>query len=144
MKAPVLASLLLLSALRVHAAALEVPLVVEEPAGVAQPHARVTSGVPVPDDAADTHWALFDGARELPLQVTPLTMTRPRWILLDFTCALRARASPFSLPVDRHENRAPDENRRPRPRYPLSSGLFLLARATLFSLSARSSMYNKK
>lgn len=64
-------------------AALSIPLTVHEPGGVARTAEPVTSGVPLPPGTQTSGWALFDGNREIPLQITPLRGRVP-WILLDF------------------------------------------------------------
>lgn len=92
--APLLfASLLAVAAAGVRAPAaapLAIPLTVEEPSGVPRVHELVTSGVPVPPAEASGPWALFDGERELPVQVTPLGGRRPAWLLLDFPLDVEA------------------------------------------------------
>ena len=65
------------------ASALEIPLTIEEPAGVARTSEPVTSGVPLPPNTQTTTWALFDGAQQIPVQITRLPGRTP-WILLDF------------------------------------------------------------
>lgn len=65
------------------AAAISLPLSVQEPAGTGRTAEPVTSGVPLPAGTTSTRWALFDGNKEIPLQVTPLRGRVP-WILLDF------------------------------------------------------------
>lgn len=79
-------------------AALEVPLAVEESAGIARHAAPVSSGVCFPRDRlrADQPFSLWDGGTELPLQVTPLVVERDgslRWALLDFQVDLPANAA---------------------------------------------------
>ena len=63
--------------------ALDIPLTIEEPAGVARVDEPVTSGVPLPPNTQTTTWALFDGAQQIPVQITRLPGRTP-WILLDF------------------------------------------------------------
>ena len=65
------------------AAAISLPLSVQEPAGTGRTAEPVTSGVPLPAGTTSTRWALFDGNKEIPLQVTPLRGRVP-WIVLDF------------------------------------------------------------
>jgi hypothetical protein len=64
-------------------AALSIPLSVHEPGAGARTAEPITSGVPLPPGTQTTAWALFDGNREIPLQITPLRGRVP-WILLDF------------------------------------------------------------
>jgi hypothetical protein len=78
------------------APALEIPLTVEEPVGVARRGEPVTSGVCLPRGAcrADQAFALLDGAAEIPLQAAPLVVDRDgslRWVLLDFQADLGAK-----------------------------------------------------
>ncbi len=85
----------LLLAFPAAAAALEIPVSVEEPAGVARRRGPVTSGVPLPRGAcrAGQAFRLFDSGREIPLQTTPLVVTPDgflRWVLLDFQIDLGA------------------------------------------------------
>ena len=68
-------------------------LTVQEPTGtVARVSETVTSGVPLPVGVPRTGWALFDGTKELPLQVTPLK-GRGNWMLLDFQTDVNAGQS---------------------------------------------------
>ena len=85
---PALLGFLLLAA-PAWAQPLSIPLTVQEPAGVARTADPITSGVPLPVGTPMTGWALFDGTRELALQVTPLRGRVP-WILLDFQLDLAA------------------------------------------------------
>ena len=83
-----------LAALR-FAAALEVPLTVEEPAEIARQRAPVCSGVCFPPHTArpTQKFALREGEREIPLQATPLVVDREgylRWLLLDFQLDIAA------------------------------------------------------
>lgn len=64
-------------------AAISLPISVQEPAGTSRTAEPVTSGVPLPAGTQTTRWALFDGNKEIPVQVTPLGGRVP-WILLDF------------------------------------------------------------
>ncbi len=78
--------------------ALEVPLTIEEPTGVARQAAPVSSGVCFPRGTLrpDQQFSLWDGETEVPLQVTPLVVERDdslRWVLLDFQLSLAARES---------------------------------------------------
>jgi len=85
-RAAVLGMALLLAALSPAApatAALSIPLTVQEPGAAARVAEPVTSGVPLPPGTQATSWALFDGSREIPVQVTKLRGRVP-WILLDF------------------------------------------------------------
>ena len=68
---------------------LEIPLVVEEPAGVARAAEPVSAGIPLPwgKFKKDQPFALFTGEREVPVQVLPLVVDENgflRWVLLDF------------------------------------------------------------
>ncbi len=88
----------LLLALPPSSGALEIPLAVEETAGVARRGEPVTSGVPLPRGAfrADQAFALFDGMAEIPLQAHPLVVDRDgslRWVLLDFQADLAAKGT---------------------------------------------------
>lgn len=62
---------------------LDIPLTVAEPTGVSRSGEPVTSGVPLPSGMQTTTWALFDGAAQIPVQITNLPGRTP-WILLDF------------------------------------------------------------
>jgi hypothetical protein len=69
--------------------ALEIPLTIEEPVGVARQGAPISSGVCLPRGQfpATQRFALFDGETAIPLQTTPLVVERDgtlRWVLLDF------------------------------------------------------------
>ena len=69
--------------------ALEIPLVVEEPIGVARYDAPVSSGVCLPrgEFPAGQEFSLLDGNTEVALQTTPLVIEKDgtvRWVLLDF------------------------------------------------------------
>ncbi len=72
------------------------PITVEEPAGVARKAEPVTGGIPLPWGRfkADQPFALFDGAKEVPVQVTPHVVDEKgtaRWILLDFQTDIGAK-----------------------------------------------------
>jgi hypothetical protein len=72
-------------------AAFEVPLTVTEPMNVARHASPVTSGIPLPPgQPLAGPWALFDGSKEIPVQVTPMGGHAP-WILLDFQLDINAR-----------------------------------------------------
>ncbi len=60
-----------------QALALDIPLTLEEPAGVARVDEPVTSGVPLPPNTQTTTWALFDGAQQIPVQITRLPGRTP-------------------------------------------------------------------
>ncbi len=84
----------LLAASATHAKPFELQLTVNEPAGIARTAEPVSGGVPLPAGTfkADQPFALFDGPRELPLQVSPLVVDEKgfvRWILLDFQTDLK-------------------------------------------------------
>jgi len=77
------------------AQALEIPVTVEEPAGVARVAEPVSGGIPLPAGQfkKDQPFALFDGEKEVPVQVLPLVVDEKgflRWILLDFQTDLAA------------------------------------------------------
>lgn len=61
----------------------EITLTVEEPAGVNRISEAVTSGIPLPVGTQTQNWSLFDGTRQIPVQVTRLPGRTP-WMLLDF------------------------------------------------------------
>ncbi|MFW6157725.1 MAG: hypothetical protein ACOC8E_00035 [Planctomycetota bacterium] len=76
------------------AAELSVPITVEEPAGVGRSAEPVSGGVPLPAKTVKKGqaFALFDGEKELPVQVSPLVIDEQgylRWILLDFQADLK-------------------------------------------------------
>jgi len=88
-----------LSALSVPAGALEIPVTVTEPAGVARRAAPISGGIPLPPGkvARGQGFAVrtADG-RELPAQATPLVVDpdgSPRWVLVDFQDDLPAKAT---------------------------------------------------
>ncbi len=64
------------------AQAMEIPLSLEEPDGVARISEPLSSGVPLPPGTQISTWSLWDGASEIPVQVTQLP-GRSRWILVD-------------------------------------------------------------
>ena len=83
------ALLLTLAARCVLAAALEVPVIVEEPAGVARRGEPVSGGIALPPGQfkPGAAFALVDGTIPLPVQVAPLVLGPKgflRWILLDY------------------------------------------------------------
>jgi len=94
-------------------AAFEVPVVVEEPAGVARTNEPVSGGIPLPAGRfkPDATFALFDGERAIPVQVTPLVVGPKgflRWVLLDYQLTVKANerrtltlrtGTPASLPA---------------------------------------------
>ena len=85
----------LMVAVCIGASGLDVPLLVEEPAGVSRSNAPVSSGICFPRGALKKaqEFSLWDGERELPLQVTPLVVDQGgflRWALLDFQMDLKA------------------------------------------------------
>ncbi|MCX7590456.1 MAG: hypothetical protein N2255_02400 [Kiritimatiellae bacterium] len=68
---------------------LEIPLSVEEPAGVERKAEPVSCGIPLPwgQLRQDQPFSLFEGTREIPVQVLPLVVDEKgflRWILVDF------------------------------------------------------------
>lgn len=83
-------------ALALTARAVEVPLTVEETAGVERALEVVSGGIPLPagkyKDAAA--FSLFDGAREVPVQVSPIVKYPDgslHWALVSFPATLPAR-----------------------------------------------------
>ena len=72
--------------------ATDIPLTLAEPAGVARVREPITSGVPLPSGTQTASWSLWNGAQEIPVQVTPLSGRTP-WILLDFATDLPASGS---------------------------------------------------
>lgn len=76
--------------------ALEVPFTVEEPAGAERKHEVVSGGIPLPegkykDPAA---FSLFDGATEVPVQVSPMVKYPDgsfHWVLVSFPVELPAK-----------------------------------------------------
>jgi exo-rhamnogalacturonan lyase-like protein len=88
--------LMLLVAAPALAAALELPITVQEPAGVARVSAPVCGGIPLPWGTfkKGQPFALFDGSKEIPLQALPLVVDGQgylRWILLDFQTDIGAK-----------------------------------------------------
>jgi hypothetical protein len=79
------------------ASALEIPVIVQEPAGIARHAEPVSGGVPLPAGAFKpgdgAKFALFDGDRPVPVQVTELVVDHRgdlRWLLLDYQLDLKA------------------------------------------------------
>lgn len=66
----------------------DIPLTVREWGGVARVNDPVTIGIPISAGQAGASWALFDGAREIPLQTTVLPHRSTPWLLLDFQASL--------------------------------------------------------
>ncbi|MGQ9660843.1 MAG: hypothetical protein ACUVWX_00715 [Kiritimatiellia bacterium] len=65
------------------------PIRVEEPRGIERRSEPVSAGIPLPEGrfARGQPFALFEGSREIPVQVVPLVVNEQdtlRWILLDF------------------------------------------------------------
>ena len=74
---------------------LSVPLTVREPAGVERKAEPVSGGIPLPEGMfkKGQPFALSDGAKEIPIQVSPLVVDNDgylRWILLDTQVDLKA------------------------------------------------------
>jgi hypothetical protein len=96
MKASFAAAICLVVAAPALAGELALPITLTEPVGVARKAEPVCGGIPLP---ADTYkpgqaFALYDGARQVPLQVAPLVVDARgflRWILLDFQTDLAAK-----------------------------------------------------
>ena len=118
MRPAVIVGVLLLAVSSSLAAALEVPLRVTEPVGVARVKAPVCGGVPLgPIRVKDVKFlALFDGAgRRLLAQVSPMVRRADGslgWVLVDFvddfrpsqTRQYRLRVGMFAMPVERVAN----------------------------------------
>jgi hypothetical protein len=73
----------------------ELPILVEEPIGIDRQDAPVTGGICLPAGqfAPTTPFSLWDGEKEVPVQINPLVIDRTgklRWILLDFQQTLSA------------------------------------------------------
>jgi len=78
------------------AAELSLPITVEEPAGLARKSGPVSGGIPLPKATfkKGQAFALFDGDREVPVQISPLVVDPDgtlRWVLVDFQTDLKAR-----------------------------------------------------
>ncbi|MDD4888655.1 MAG: hypothetical protein PHU85_01900 [Phycisphaerae bacterium] len=78
------------------AAALDIPITVEEPSGVARVAEPVSGGIPLPEGQfqKDQAFALFDGDKEIPVQAWPMVVNEKgalRWVLLDFQTDLKAK-----------------------------------------------------
>ena len=76
--------------------ALDIPITVQEPSGLARTAEPVSGGIPMPwaEFKADQPFALFDGDKEVPLQAVPLVTDEQgflRWILVDFQADLKAK-----------------------------------------------------
>lgn len=69
--------------------ALDIPITVQEPAGISRTAEQVTSGIPLPPGTQTSSWSLWSGGLEIPLQKTTLPGRIP-WILLDFQVDLPA------------------------------------------------------
>lgn len=67
-----------------------VDLEVNEFSNVFRPGEPITSGVPIRAGDEGAHWALFDGAYEIPVQTKILPGLNTPWLLLDFQTALSA------------------------------------------------------
>lgn len=75
--------------------AADIPLTVQEPAGIARRREPVTTGLCLPRGQyqPDQPFSLYDGNVEVPLQTTPLVADAKgflRWVLLDFQLDLEA------------------------------------------------------
>ncbi|MFC1672331.1 hypothetical protein ACFL01_04280, partial [Planctomycetota bacterium] len=95
MRTRIAAVIVVISSICASAGALEVPVTVREPAGVARKAEPASGGIPLPAGRykADQGFALFDGDKEVPLQALPLVVDENgflRWILLDFQVDLGA------------------------------------------------------
>ncbi len=74
----------------------EVPLSVEEAAGVDRPGAVASGGIPLPEGRfkTDQPFAVYAGGAELPAQVLPLVVSERgflRWVLVDVQVDLKAK-----------------------------------------------------
>jgi len=76
--------------------AFEVPVIVQEPAGIARRAEPVSGGIPLPEGIfkpGTVKLALFDGDRPIPVQISELVVGPKgfvRWVLLDFQLDLAA------------------------------------------------------
>lgn len=92
--------------------AAEVPLVVEEPIGAARGHEVVSGGIPLPEGAYKdaAAFSLFDGAKEVPVQVSPI-VTYPdgslHWALVSFPVTAPANSKKTYLLKDSPGKAAP-------------------------------------
>jgi len=107
MNKPLVLVLSLLVAGSAFAAELSLPVTVREPAGVARRSAPVCGGVPLPWGVykKDQPFALFEGGKEIPVQVIPHVVGEKgfiRWVLLDFQTDLGAgEKKTFTLEAQR-------------------------------------------
>ncbi|MCG3180805.1 MAG: hypothetical protein BIFFINMI_03168 [Phycisphaerae bacterium] len=87
--------------------ALDIPITVAEPIGLARKAAPVSCGIPLPGGQfkADQAFSLFDGEAETPLQALPLVVDEKgflRWVLLDFQADLAAgQTRTFTLKTEK-------------------------------------------
>ena len=82
----------------VVAAEFQLPLTVTEPAGVERVNEPASGGIPLPNGMFKDGqaFALFDGDKEVPVQVWPMVVDAEknlRWILVDFQVSLPAKGS---------------------------------------------------
>ena len=75
------------------AGATSITFTVQEPSGVARINDPVTSGIPIATGDTSKVWALFDGAREIPVQTRVLFGIRTPWLLLDFKSSVDPAAT---------------------------------------------------
>lgn len=80
------------------AAEFQVPLTIEEPAGVARTAAPACGGIPLPAGQfrSDQEFAVFDGDKEVPAQTLPLVVDEKgfvRWLLVDVQVDLPTKGS---------------------------------------------------
>jgi hypothetical protein len=76
--------------------AMDIPLTVEEPTGVARSAEPVSGGIPLPAGQfkPEQAFSLLDGTRPVPVQVVPLVVDERgflHWVLVDFQTDLKAR-----------------------------------------------------
>lgn len=69
-----------------------VSLTVREAAGVTRTNEPVTTGVPLPGGIQRDTWSLWDGATQVPVQITPMD-GNANWMLLDFQTSLSGNAT---------------------------------------------------
>ena len=75
---------------------LEIPVIVQEPAGIARVSEPVSGGISLPAGMfrpGEANFALYEGDRQIPLQVSELVVGPKgfvRWVLLDFQLHIEA------------------------------------------------------
>jgi len=94
---------------------LSVPLTVREPAGVERKAEPVSGGIPLPKEMfkKGQPFALFEGGKEIPLQISPLVVDNDgylRWVLVDTQVDLKAgEAKTLTLKAGKPSIRRPEE-----------------------------------